>query len=168
VTEAPDLHRAFAPVHRAAAPLPGVEEGLSYGTPALRVAGKLFARLREDGDTLVLATDFDSREAMLKAEPGLFFITDHYRDYPWVLVRLSTLRPARLGELLGDAWERVAPKRLRAERAGTVARGTRQAKRPRKGSPAGGAADQESNAVPRRGPAAGRRKRPGPNDRRPR
>ena len=34
--------------------LPEVEEGTSYGTPALRVRGKFFARLREDGETLVV------------------------------------------------------------------------------------------------------------------
>ena len=36
----------FDTVRQLGRALPGVEEGLSYGTPALRVRGKLFARLR--------------------------------------------------------------------------------------------------------------------------
>lgn len=42
--------------------LPGVEESTSYGTPALKVRGKLLARLWEDGETLVVKIDFDTRE----------------------------------------------------------------------------------------------------------
>jgi hypothetical protein len=108
----PFLHHAFAPVRRAAAGLPDVEEGTSYGTPALRVRGKFFARLKEDGTTLVLRTDFDSRDAMLRAQPAVFYLTDHYRDYPAVLVRLGAVRATQLRELLADSWRFVAPRRL--------------------------------------------------------
>lgn len=55
-------------MRRLALALPGVEEGLSYGTPAFRVKGKFLARLKEDGGSLVVKIDFDEREA-LKA-PG--------------------------------------------------------------------------------------------------
>ena len=106
------LSVAFEPVRKAAAGLPDVEEGTSYGTPAFRVRGRFFARLREDGESLVLRTDFDSRDAMLRAQPRIFYITDHYRDYPSVLVRLSVVRPAQLRELLADSWRSVAPKTL--------------------------------------------------------
>jgi hypothetical protein len=92
--------------------LPAVEEGVSYGTPALRVRGKLFVRLKEDGETIVLRTDLAERDHLIAAAPGLFFLTDHYRDYPWVLVRLSAVDPADLETLLSDAWRRVAPKTL--------------------------------------------------------
>jgi hypothetical protein len=92
--------------------LPGVEEGTSYGTAALKVHGKLLVRLKEDGDTIVLRTDFIERDHLLRTAPATFFITDHYRDYPAVLVRLSSVAPAQLRELLEDAWRRVAPKRL--------------------------------------------------------
>lgn len=92
--------------------LPGVEEGLSYGTPALRVRGKLIARLREDGDSLVVMIDFDERELLMHSDPQTFYITEHYRNYPAMLVRLSKVDVATLRELLDDAWRRVAPKRL--------------------------------------------------------
>jgi hypothetical protein len=102
-------------VRRAAASLPEIEESTSYGTPALKVRGKLVARLREDGETLVLRTDLDSRDAMLRAQPSLFYITDHYRDYPAILLRLKEVRPAQLKDLVEDSWRLVAPRSLVAE-----------------------------------------------------
>ena len=92
--------------------LPEVEESTSYGTPALKVRGKMFVRLKEDGETIVLRTDAFEREHLLRMAPGTFFITDHYRDYPLVLVRLSAIGVEQLSELLEAAWHRVAPKRL--------------------------------------------------------
>jgi len=92
--------------------LPEVEEGTSYGTPALRVRGKFFARLREDGETLVVKMNIFERQYLMEADPEVFFITDHYRDYPSVLVRLSAVQPAQLAERLEDAWRIAAPKRL--------------------------------------------------------
>jgi hypothetical protein len=102
----------FAFVKTLARALPGTEESTSYGTPALKVKGKLFARLWEDGHTLVVGTSFADREFLLQHDPAVFYITDHYHNYPWVLVRLPKVRRAQLGELLEDAWRRVAPKRL--------------------------------------------------------
>ncbi len=116
---------AFEKVKRAAATLAGVEESSSYGTPALKVKGKLFARLQEDGKTLVLRTDFDSRDAMLRGQPTIFHLTDHYRDYPWVLVHLDAIPAPLLRELLAEAWRMVAPKTLREAPAGRPSRRTR-------------------------------------------
>jgi hypothetical protein len=97
-------------VRRLAADLPGVEEGTSYGTAALKVRGKLLARLREDGETLVLKMDFVNRDLLLDAEPDVFHVTDHYRDYPCVLIRLPRVRRDQMRDLLEDAWRRTAPK----------------------------------------------------------
>lgn len=96
--------------------LPDAKESTSYGTPALKVGGKLFVRLKEDGETIVLRTDAFERAHLLSTDPKVFFITDHYREYPWVLVRLSETTRTQLRELLEGAWRRVAPKRLIAER----------------------------------------------------
>lgn len=104
----------YETVRALARELPGVEEGRSYGTPALKVRGKLFVRLKEDGETIVLRMDAFERAVLLQLAPQTFFITEHYRDYPWVLVRLSAVAREQLWELLGDAWRRVAPKRLLA------------------------------------------------------
>jgi hypothetical protein len=94
------------------AELPEVERSTSYGTPALKVRGKLFARLREDGETLVLFVDFMEREALVQSSPGVFTVTPHYQDYPMVLVALARVAPDELRELVIESWRRRAPKRL--------------------------------------------------------
>ena len=106
--------RAFTAetVRSLAVALPRAEEGPCYGTPGFRVAGRLFARLREDGDTLVLRADLDTRDALIEARPDLFFTTDHYRGHPWVLVHFRLLPVDELRGLLAAAWRQVAPKRL--------------------------------------------------------
>jgi hypothetical protein len=109
----------FATVRRMALQFPGVEEGSSYGTPALRVKGKFLARLKEDGGTLVVRIDQDEREAWMAADPETFFITNHYRGWPAMLVRLSSVDRGELRKLLELAWRRSAPKRLIAERDGS-------------------------------------------------
>jgi hypothetical protein len=69
-------------------------------------------RLCEEGDTIVVVVDFPMREVLMQAEPGTFFITDHYLNYPSVLARLATLRSQRLREVLGHSWRFVAPASL--------------------------------------------------------
>lgn len=105
-------------VRQAAARLPGVVEGTSYGTPALKVRGKLLARLREDGRTLVLRCDFVQREMLMQAAPEVFFVTDHYRDHAWVLIDLAKVSREALPGLLEDAWRPLAGKKLLAEYTG--------------------------------------------------
>ena len=94
---------------------PGVELGTAYGTPALRVARKFLARLKEDGETLVLKAGFDERDMLIETQPEAFFITDHYRGYPSVLIRLAKVHPPTLGHLFAQAWREAAPKRLLRE-----------------------------------------------------
>src|SRR5215471_14846148 len=77
----------FVEVTAVAVKLPDVEVSKSYGTPALKVRDKLLARLKEDGETLVLRMDFVARQILTQADPDTFYFTDHYRDYPLVLVR---------------------------------------------------------------------------------
>jgi hypothetical protein len=99
-------------VRRLALALPGVEEGLSYGTPGFRVRGKFLARLWEDGEVLVVKCGDDERDFRMKADPETFFITEHYRGYPTVLVRLARVREHDLQAVLEEAWRRQAPRRL--------------------------------------------------------
>jgi hypothetical protein len=99
-------------VRRLAAALPEVEEGTRYGTPAWIVRKRFFARLREDGETLVVRVDRGERQLLMSAEPEVFFITDHYRNYDLVLVRLAAIDDQELREVLTDSWRMVAPKRL--------------------------------------------------------
>jgi hypothetical protein len=102
----------LARVRRLAVAFPGVEEGTSYGTPGFRVRGKFLARLWEDGVTLVVKCGFDERDFRMRADPETFFLTDHYRGYPTVLVRLARVSDADLRDVLEQAWRLHAPKRL--------------------------------------------------------
>ena len=107
----------------AALQLPGVEQGTSYNTPALKVKGKLMSRLRSEAEgALALRCDFLEREMLLQADPQAFFLTDHYNDFPMVLIRLEYLRADALTDLVERAWRAVAPPKLvMAFDAGAVA-----------------------------------------------
>jgi len=107
-----DKPTAFDTVCEIARTLPGAEESTSYGTPAFKVKGKLFARFHQDGESLVVSVDFDEREEMMNTDPEKFYITDHYRNYPWILVRLSKVRSEELRDLLLGSWRRAAPKQM--------------------------------------------------------
>jgi len=104
---------SFAEVSKLGRALPGVIESTSYGTPALKVGGKLLVRLKEDGETLVLRMDFVNRDLLLRAEPNLFFLTDHYLNYPSILLRLTRVTKPRLKELLEDSWRLVTKEKPR-------------------------------------------------------
>jgi len=104
----------FDVVRRIASSFPGVEEGTSFGTAAFRVAKKFLARMKEDGETLVVKCGFDERDYRMQADPETYFTTDHYRGYPTVLVRLTRVSQTDLRELFEVAWRRSAPKKLLA------------------------------------------------------
>jgi hypothetical protein len=105
----------FDNVAAIALPLPGVALGTSYGTPALKVAGKLLARLREDGD-LVLKVEDGVREALLELQPDVFHTTPHYDGYPVLLIRLAAADPEQIAGLVERAWGGLASAKLRRAR----------------------------------------------------
>ena len=88
-----------------------VENGTSYGTPALKVRKKMLVRLKEDGDSLVMpGVLHDERDMLVESQPKVFYFTDHYRDYPMVLIRLSKAKRATLEPLLRRQWRALASK----------------------------------------------------------
>jgi hypothetical protein len=102
-------------VRRAALALPETSEKPYNRRPGFRVRSTLFARIHELPDTLMVGCpDLDERNELLAAEPGTFFITPHYDDYPAVLVRLNEIDFDELTELLVESWRVSAPKRLLA------------------------------------------------------
>jgi hypothetical protein len=101
----------WATVKKIGKKLPEVEESTWVGTPSLKVRKRSFVRLREP-DVIVVLVDLDEKEALLRAEPDVFFTTPHYDGYPAMLVRLSAIDGGELTEVLEDSWRRVAPKRV--------------------------------------------------------
>ncbi|MCE2460003.1 MAG: MmcQ/YjbR family DNA-binding protein [Pseudomonadales bacterium] len=104
-----ELAMRFARVVEIAQRFPGVEESRSYGTPAIKVKRKLLARLRSEAEGgLAIVCDFVDREMLLQAAPETFYITDHYADWPMVLINLETVRWDAMPDILERAWRRVA------------------------------------------------------------
>lgn len=121
-------------VRELALQFPGATEGTSYGTPAFRVGKNLFARKHQDGESLVIRIDPDERAMRMRTDPETFYITDHYLNYPLMLIRLSTVDAEDLRDLLEDAWKLCAPKNLLSTGESNAARKSRRTPAdPRKG-----------------------------------
>ena len=105
----------FEDVRALSLELPAAEESTSYGTPAFKVRKKLFARLREEGDILVIRVDRDERAALIESEPEIYFMTPHYENYGFVLVRLEAVELDELREILIESWRLAAPRKLHDE-----------------------------------------------------
>jgi hypothetical protein len=102
----------FAGVRKIILSFPGVVEGSSYGTPGFKIGKKFLSRLKENGQDLVVRVGMDEREMLMQMRPETFHITDHYRDYPAMLVRLKNIDAATLRRLLEQSWRERAPARL--------------------------------------------------------
>lgn len=98
----------FEIVREIALALPGVEESTLHGAPSWKVRGKLLAcpalHRSAEPDTLAVRIDRAERARLIAAEPGVYYVTEHYVDYPTVLVRLSRIGRNALKELLDAAW----------------------------------------------------------------
>ena len=101
----------FDDIRKLALSWPEVEDGTSYGTPALKVRKKMLVRLKEDNDTLVMpGVPLDERQMLIESQPKIFYFTDHYRDYPMVLIRLSKVKRATIEPFLRRRWRELASK----------------------------------------------------------
>jgi hypothetical protein len=99
----------FAPVRTVGLTLPDVEATTKYdGSPVLKVGGCFMAGLAShrsaEPDTLVIRMDVEEREWLLEDAPGTYYVTDYYRKYPLVLVRLSQVDRGALHDLLSVSW----------------------------------------------------------------
>jgi len=111
--------------------LPGAEEGTVYGSPALKVGGQMFACIAinkaVDPNTLAIRVAFDARDELIAEDPATYYLTDHYVDYPCVLVRLDRVHPDALPDLLQMAWRFVSARARKRKSA--PSRGRRRAVR---------------------------------------
>lgn len=97
--------------------LPEVEESTWWRSPALKVGGKGFARLRSEAEGgLALACDLTEKEALLASGDPAFYTTLHYDGYAYILVDLDRVAPDYLRELLDAAWWLTAAAKLRKQR----------------------------------------------------
>lgn len=102
---------SYSEIRRLALALPGVSEGRAYGGPSLHVGRKFLGRLREDGETFVLKIDLTKRAQLLESWPDEFFLTEHYRPHPYVLVNLLAAKTTTLKPLIERGWRMIASKK---------------------------------------------------------
>jgi len=123
---------AFDIVKKVGVALPHVEATTRYdGSPVLKVAGVFMAGLAShssaEPNTLVVRADLDEREAFIEDAPDIYYLTDYYRRYPLILVRLDHVTRDALRELLSSSHRLTLPKtRLRKSRSRLVASAFRQ------------------------------------------
>jgi hypothetical protein len=102
-----------AQLKKIALSFPLANEKPSYGKPSFFVAKKFFTRLRAEDNSLVFIVDsMDQRDMMLELDPQTYHITDHYRDYPAVLVRMERITAGELQTMLERRFRKIAPKKL--------------------------------------------------------
>jgi len=120
-----------ADLKKIALSFPGAVESTSYGSPSFKIEKKFFTRLRSEDDSLVWIVDsIDERDSLLEMDPKTYFITDHYKNYPSVLVRISQIDKTMLRRMLERRWKAVASKKLqKAEEATKPAPRTKKAKK---------------------------------------
>ena len=110
-----DIDALLLRLQRLAGDLEGVETGTSYGTPALKVAGKLLVRIKDAG-TLVLTAALDEKERLIEMAPEIYYETDHYKGWPALLVRAGVIGDDELQHRLAEAWQARAPAKMRKRR----------------------------------------------------
>ena len=98
----------------------GASEGPYFGKPAIFVAEKFLTRVHHKEDAMVLAIgSMEMRDVMLEAEPKLFYITDHYKNFPYLLARLSKLNKETLKDLLAARVLQIEAKKSKKRAAKT-------------------------------------------------
>jgi hypothetical protein len=97
--------------------LPGTVVTTSYGTPSVKVKGKILSRWRTEAEgALAIRCDFLDRQILLQTQPEVFFLTDHYLDYPMILMRIETASKDVMTDVVERAWRLVAPVKLVKQR----------------------------------------------------
>ncbi len=112
---------AFTTVAAIGRTLPDVEVTTTWGKPALKVRGRMFACIAShksaEPNSLVLMMDFADRDALVEEEPGIYYLKEHYVNYPCVLVRLSHVHADALRDLVTGAHRFVSAKQRRKKAA---------------------------------------------------
>jgi hypothetical protein len=120
------LAEAFKTVKAVGLALPEVEATTNWaGVPVLKVRGCFVAGLAShrsaEPGTLVVRCPLDDREGFLEDAPDTYYVTDYYRPYPVVLVRLPHLDRDGLRDLLAVSWRMALKKARRPTRGGRKA-----------------------------------------------
>ena len=81
--------------------IPGTDERLWFNEPSVFIHDRFLSKVHKKVEAVTLQVgSMEMRDMMLEAEPKLFYITDHYRKFPFVLIRLKALTSKSLKEIL--------------------------------------------------------------------
>jgi hypothetical protein len=106
---------SFETVRAVGLTLPNVRATTKYdGSPVLKLGGCFMAGLAThpsaEPNTLVVRYDDEEREWLLADAPETYYLTDYYRRYPLLLVRLSRIDRDALCDVLSVSWRLTASK----------------------------------------------------------
>jgi hypothetical protein len=125
---------SFDEIRQFALTLPETEVGTAWGSPMLRVNGRIFAGIpvhkSAEPNSFMVQIDVADRDALIEEQPDVYYTAAHYENYPCVLVRLSRIRRDALEDLVRMAHRYVSTRHPKRRSA------TRQPRRaPRRASP---------------------------------
>lgn len=101
-------------VRRFALSLPGAVEKETWGEATFRVRDKIFITLGRTGIGAGVKATLDDQDALIKMDPETFRKAHYTGRFGWVSVRLASVDPTMMKDLILDAWRRTAPKRVAA------------------------------------------------------
>jgi hypothetical protein len=108
--------------------LSDVKEDHHYGARALKLNGQMVActpvNKSAEGNSAVVAMNFERRAALLRKYPSLYYVTDHYVPHPAMLIRLSKITRMELARTLRVAWKFAASESAVPRSAGKAKRGS--------------------------------------------
>jgi hypothetical protein len=115
--------------------LPDVEVTTTWGASSLKVRGKMFACVAinksAEPNSMVVRMDMAQRDLLIEEDPATYYVTDHYLDYPCVVVRLSRISPEALDDLIRGAHRFVSATASAQRRSsGSSRKGVSTKKRP--------------------------------------
>jgi len=97
--------------------MPEAEELETWGEATFRVRGRIFAMGSPEGKSVSVKASLDDQSGLIAMDPKTFSASAYTGRFGWVRVRLAGLS-RRLGEqLVRNAWERTAPRRLQGQKA---------------------------------------------------
>jgi hypothetical protein len=112
---------SFAAVKAVGLTFPDVQAEIRYdGSPVLKARGCFMAGLAAhesaEPGSLVVRVSLDERAYLLEDAPETYYVTDYYRSYPLVLVRLAHVDRAALHDLLAGSWRLTVAKTRKSSR----------------------------------------------------
>ncbi len=92
--------------------LPELVRSTTHGTPSLKVKTSFIGRLK-DNDTFAIHCPLEEKPLLMENVPDIYFETDHYKGWPYILMHLGAVSDAELAHRIKLAWHAKAPAKLK-------------------------------------------------------